>query len=241
MSNLRLLSASMLAFSLAAGSAVAQTAPAQPAAAPAPVAPDRNALSYALGYDLGAGLAEAGENIDTATVLKGLQDAYAKKEPTIPGEKLGEQLQAMQARQVERQRAAYEKAATDNKARSDAFIAQNKTVAGVQTLPGSTVQYRVLEAGTGAKPTQASTVQFEISVPFVLGQRPQQVPAPQQVPGVKLSEIQLVGLREALLAMPAGSKWEITLPPEKAFGADPRTGFPPNAAVQYELRLISAK
>ena len=47
--------------------------------------------------------------------------------------------------------------------------------------------------------------------------------------------------REALLQMPAGSKWEITLPPDKAYGADPRTPFPPNVAVQFEVKLVSVK
>jgi FKBP-type peptidyl-prolyl cis-trans isomerase len=41
--------------------------------------------------------------------------------------------------------------------------------------------------------------------------------------------------------MPQGSKWEIVLPPEKAFGNDPRSPFPPNVAVQFEIKLVSVK
>ena len=41
--------------------------------------------------------------------------------------------------------------------------------------------------------------------------------------------------------MPAGSKWEIVVPPNLAFGADPRTGFPPNVAVSFEVKLVSVK
>lgn len=48
-------------------------------------------------------------------------------------------------------------------------------------------------------------------------------------------------MRDTLLQMPAGSKWEVTLPPEKAYGADPRTPFPPNVAVQFEIKLVSVK
>jgi len=48
-------------------------------------------------------------------------------------------------------------------------------------------------------------------------------------------------MREALGQMPAGSKWEIVLPPDKAFGNDPRTGFPPNVAVAFDVKLISVK
>lgn len=236
--KLHVFSASLLALSLAAGSAVAQTA-----AAPAPTtpAPDRNALSYALGYQAGRDLIESGESIDLTVVQKALQDGYAKKDPTVPVDQLRTAVETMQKRQSEKAKAEYDKAAADNKARSDAFLAQNKTAAGVQTLPGSTVQYKVLEAGKGAKPTQASNLQLEVAGPFPLGQRPQQAQPARQVPSIKVSEIDLVGLREALLQMPLGSKWEITLPYDKAYGADPRRNFPPNLAVSYEVKLIAIK
>jgi peptidylprolyl isomerase len=48
-------------------------------------------------------------------------------------------------------------------------------------------------------------------------------------------------IREVLMQMPAGSKWEIALPPEKAFGADPRSPFPPNVAVVFQVKLVSVK
>jgi FKBP-type peptidyl-prolyl cis-trans isomerase len=41
--------------------------------------------------------------------------------------------------------------------------------------------------------------------------------------------------------MPAGSKWEITMPPEKAFGADPRAIFPPKAAEGFAVQLNSVQ
>jgi peptidylprolyl isomerase len=48
-------------------------------------------------------------------------------------------------------------------------------------------------------------------------------------------------IREVLTQMPAGSKWEVTLPSDKAFGADPRSPFPPNVAVVFEVKLVSVK
>ena len=58
-------------------------------------------------------------------------------------------------------------------------------------------------------------------------------------PAVQQQLVDLGG--EVLLQMPSGSKWEVTLPADKAYGADPRTGFPPNVAVQFELKLVSVK
>jgi peptidylprolyl isomerase len=190
-----------------------------------------------------AELASRGEQIDAASVAKGLQDALAKKQPTITEDQMRPALEAFQKRQqarLQEAKAKFDKAAAENKTKSDSFIAQNKAKPGVKALP-SGVQYRVIETGTGAKPTQASTVELEVAGPFPWGERPQQAQPPAKMPALKVSSIEMPAMREALLQMPAGSKWEITLPPEKAFGADPRAMFPPNAAAVFEVKLISVK
>lgn len=206
---------------------------------------EKGKLSYYFGYDYGSNLAELqerGEPLDVNSIVKGVQDALAKKQPAVSAEQLKPAVEAFQKREQARAaqaKAQYDKAAAENKTKSDQFMAQNKAKAGVQTLP-SGVQYRVIQAGTGAKPTQASTVQLQVAGPFPYGQRPENVQA-HDVPALKLSDVEMQAMREALLQMPAGSKWEISLSPDKAFGADPRTGFPPNVAVQYEVKLVSVK
>ncbi len=210
------------------------------------ISSEKGKLSYYFGYDYGNNLAELtgrGEQLDIAAVVKGLQDAYAKKQPALTGDQLKPAMEAFQRREQGRAEAAkaeYEKVAAENKTRSDQFIAANKAKAGVQSLTGGT-QYRVLEAGNGAKPTQASTVQLEVAGPFPYGQRPQEARPAQAIPAIKVSEVEMQAMREVLLQMPAGAKWEVTLPPEKAYGADPRTPFPPNVAVQFEIKLVSVK
>lgn len=230
--KLRLLAAATAALLLAAGSAAAQD-----------TSTEKGKLSYALGYQTGADLAQLtarGEALDVNAVVKGLQDAYAKKQPAVSGEQLKAAVEAMQKRLAEKAKAEFDRMAAENKTKSDAFLAQNKGKAGVKMLP-SGAQYRVIENGTGAKPTMASTVQLEVAGPFPWGERPQQARPASQIPAVKVSEIEMAAMREALMQMPAGSKWEITLPPDKAYGADPRSGFPPNVAVQFEVKLVSVK
>jgi peptidylprolyl isomerase len=201
---------------------------------------EQGKLSYALGYDLGRNAIESGEQVDVNTIIKGLQDGYGKKQPSVPVDQLRTAVQNMQQRQQTKAKAAWDKAASENKAKSDQFIAANKSKAGVKALP-SGVQYREIEKGSGAKPTQASTVQLEVAGPYAWGERPQQARPAQQIPSIKVSDIEMPAMREALLQMPAGSKWEITLPADKAYGADPRTPFPPNVAVQFEVKLVSVK
>jgi peptidylprolyl isomerase len=242
--KLRLLSASVLAMTLAAGTAAAQTSP---AASASTAAPDRNALSYALGYDLGRNLIESGESIDLATVTKALQEGYAKKEPTVPVDQLRNAVQQMEARQQAKAKAAFDQASAANKTKSDAFLAQNKAKAGVQTLPGG-VQYRVVEAGSGAKPTQASTVTIQYKGSLSDGRTfvdtfspPQgQTTAPPPA-SLKVSEIPLQGLRDALVMMPSGSRWEVTMPADKAYGNTPQAPVGPNQVVVFDVKLISVK
>ncbi|MBB3277449.1 peptidylprolyl isomerase [Pseudoxanthomonas sp. OG2] len=207
---------------------------------------EKGKLSYYFGYDYGNNLAELtgrGEQLDINTVIKGLQDAYAKKQPALTADQLKPALEAFQKREQQRAqqaKAEYDKVAAENKTKSDQFLAQNKAKQGVQSLP-SGVQYRVIEAGAGAKPTQASTVSLEVAGPYPFGQKPAEARPAQQMPNVKVSEIEMQAMREVLLQMPSGAKWEVALPPDKAYGADPRTGFPPNVAVVFEIKLLSTK
>ncbi len=232
--KLRSLVVAVAAFAMA-GSALAQD-----------TTSEKGKLSYYFGYDYGNNLAELtgrGEQLDINTVIKGLQDAYAKKQPALTADQLKPALEAFQKREQQRAQTAkaeYDKVAAENKTKSDQFLAQNKAKQGVQSLP-SGVQYRVIEAGAGAKPTQASTVSLEVAGPYPFGQKPAEARPAQQMPNVKVSEIEMQAMREVLLQMPSGAKWEVALPPDKAYGADPRTGFPPNVAVVFEIKLLSTK
>ncbi len=155
--KLRLIAVAVAALTLTAGQAFAQD-----------TSSEKGKLSYALGYDLGRNASESGEALDVGTITKGLQDGYAKKDPAVPVDQLRSAVENMQKRQQAKAKAAWDSAAAENKTRSDAFIAQNKAKAGVQALP-SGVQYRVIEAGKGAKPTAASTVSLEVPGPFPWG------------------------------------------------------------------------
>jgi FKBP-type peptidyl-prolyl cis-trans isomerase len=232
--KLRLLAATLAALTLVAGTASAQD-----------TSSEKGQLSYALGYDLGRNLIESGEAVDVNTVIKAVQDGYSKKEPAVPVDKLRTAVQNMQQRQMAKAKAEFEKASAANKAKSDAYLAQNKAKTGVKTLP-SGVQYRVVTNGTGAKPTQASEVEINYKGALTTGQAFVDTFSPPQgqKPGpvsLKVSQVPLVGLREALLQMPAGSRWEVVLPADKAYGNTPESPIGPNQAVVFDVQLVSVK
>jgi len=243
--KLRLLAATLAALSLTAGVAMAQTAaPAKPAAAPAQpqyTVPDKATLSYALGYERGAMIARSGTDIDAAAATRGLQDAMAKKPPTTSEDKMGNALGYFEQKMEKDARANFEKVSRENKTKSDAFMAANKVKPGVVTLPGG-VQYRVIQAGTGAKPSATGSVVAHmrgvLSSGIALGDT--FTSSPLAPPTLKVADMP-PGLREAVLLMPVGSRWEITIPPEKGIGKDSRAPGGPNQAMVYDFQLVNVK
>jgi len=237
----------VLAVALAAAVATAATAQAPaPQAAPAQQAPlpqpDKNTLSYALGYDAGLSIVNAKADVDMNQVIRGLQDAYNKRNAAYTEEQMGRAVAWLQQKLQTEARTQFETAARENKAKSDAFLAANRAKQGVTTLP-SGIQYRIIDAGTGARPTATSEVQMHFRYSLHTGQELANTYAsPNAQPATfKIDQFPLVGIREILPMMPVGSRWEIYLPAEKAFGNDPRSPVGPGQALVFDLKLVGVK
>lgn len=237
--KLRMLAAAMAVFAAGSGTALAQTAAPAPAAT---AAPDKTTLSYAIGYDMARDLAERKVDLDLATLIRGINEGYAKKPPTMPGDKLAAALSSFQKRMADQERANFEKIARENKSKSDAFLSANRAKPGVTVLPTG-VQYRIIEPGTGAKPTANSTVNVHLRGSISTGQEFANTysTANAQPASFKVSEFPLAGVKEALLMMPVGSRWEVYIPAAKAYGDDPRSPIGPSQAIVFDIKLVSSK
>lgn len=243
--KLRLLAASLAAVALSSGVALAQTAPAaQPQArpAPAPVPVDKTVLSYALGYELGSGVADETANIDINQVIKGLQEGFRKQQPSQPREKMGQQIGAFQQRRMAEARAEFEKEVREAEGKSTAFLAANRSKPGVVTLP-SGIQYRIIEPGSGPRPSANGEAQVHFRATLADGREWQSTYRGPDAPPVtmKVAEAPLEGIAEILPLMPVGSRWEVFLPPAKAFGNDPRSPIGPGQVLVFDLKVVSAK
>ncbi len=122
----------------------------------------------------------------------------------------------------------------------EAFLAANKTKDGVVTT-ASGLQYKILTAGTGAKPTAADTVVCNYKGTFIDGTEfdssyKRGKPAEFPVGGV------IPGWTEALQLMPVGSKWQLVIPSGLAYGTRGAGGaIGPNQTLVFEVDLISIK
>ena len=229
-----------------ATTALAQTAPAAKPAAPVASSPvDKATLAYAIGYQLGIQWADQAPGLDVMAINRAFQDGYAKRPPTVVPEKLSATYEAFVRQQQAEAKARFDTAARENKLKSDAVIASNKTKPGVVTLP-SGIQYKVIEAGAGVKPTLNNTVEFNYSgAVATTGQIFVSTFADVKPQTAKLSEKSLLpGMIEVLQMMPVGARWQILLPPEKAWGSgieSVRGGPGPNQAILLDIKLISVK
>lgn len=233
-------------------SVVAQTAPATPAAKPAnPTASaamaniDKATLAYAFGYEFGRTLSDQAPGLDVNAINRALQDGYAKKQPAIAPEKLKSTVETFQKQREAAAKVEFDKISRENKAKSDAALAENKNKPGVVTLP-SGIQYKILEAGSGPKPNPNSTVDFNFSGALASnGQVFASTFANVKPVTGKLSQVaSLPGMLEVMQMMPAGARWQVLLPAEKAWGNGPeslRGGPGPNQAILLDIKLISVK
>jgi FKBP-type peptidyl-prolyl cis-trans isomerase FklB len=127
-----------------------------------------------------------------------------------------------------------------NKKAGDAFLAANKTKEGVVTLP-SGLQYKILKEGTGPKPTPSDSVVCNYRGTLIDGKEFDSSYKRGQPATFPVGQV-IKGWTEALQLMPVGSKWELFVPPDLAYGdrgAGPDIG--PGATLIFEVELISIK
>lgn len=195
-------------------------------------------ISYSIGMTVGKNLHKDSIAISPEAFLRGVLDAGLDSAARLMTDnEIQETMTAfqkdMQAKAGERARALAQK----NKVEGEAFLAENAKKPGVVTLP-SGLQYRVITEGTGKIPQAASTVKTHYKGTLLDGTEfdssyKRGEPAIFPCHGV------IPGWTEALLKMKVGSKWELFVPAELAYGEQGAGGvIPPNATLVFEIELL---
>jgi FKBP-type peptidyl-prolyl cis-trans isomerase FklB len=214
------------------------------AAAPLVLKTQKDKASYAIGQNVGKGLATnlKRDNVDVnnAVLLRGLRDALTGAKPSMTDDEMKAAMTALQADLKSKREASNQVAGSANKTAGEAFLAANKAKDGVVTLP-SGLQYKVLKAGDGPKPTAADTVVCNYRGTLIDGKEfdaseKHGGPATFPVSGV------IKGWTEALQLMPVGSKWQLYIPSDMAYGAaGAGADIGPNSTLIFDVELVSIK
>ncbi len=210
----------------------------------------KDKLSYALGMNMGSNLQSNlhrdSIDVDSTLVLQGMKDAMAggkllmtEDEARAALAELQKDLMAKRREAMAKQEEKMKAAAEPNKKEGEAFLTANKAKEGVVTLP-SGLQYKVLSDGNGPKPTLNDTVVCNYRGTLINGTEFDSSskhggPATFQVGRV------IKGWTEALQLMSVGSKWQLFIPSDLAYGEQGTPGgdIGPNSTLIFEVELVS--
>jgi FKBP-type peptidyl-prolyl cis-trans isomerase FklB len=200
----------------------------------------RDKVSYIIGLDIGSNMKSRSVDVDPDILLRGLKDGLAGNNPALEAEDIHETMKVFREEMAKKQEEETKKLAEKNKKEGEEFLTENKKKEGVKTLP-SGLQYKVITEGTGKTPKATDTVTVNYKGTLIDGQEfdssyKRGEPATFPVSGV------IKGWTEALQLMKEGSKWQIFIPADLAYGEKGAGNvIGPNATLIFDVELISVK
>ncbi|MBA6115671.1 FKBP-type peptidyl-prolyl cis-trans isomerase [Pseudomonas putida] len=194
---------------------------------------DETRVSYGIGRQLGGQLRDnPPPGVSLEAILAGLTDAFNGADSRVSEADLSASFKVIREVMQAEAAAKAEAAAAAGKE----FLVENAKREGITTL-ASGLQFEVLTAGEGAKPTRESNVRTHYHGTLIDGtvfdssyDRGQ--PAEFPVGGV------IAGWTEALQLMNAGSKWRLYVPSELAYGAQGVGSIPPHSVLVFDVELL---
>ena len=203
---------------------------------PAGFKTDKQKFSYTAGYQIGQNLKRQNLDLDSKTFSQGVQDAISDAKPRLKTEEMQAAVQSQQKKDMEKKEVLMNK----NLEAGQAFLEANKKKDGVIALP-SGLQYKVITEGKGKQPKSTDSVVAHYRGTLINGTEfdssyQRNEPATFPVAGV------IKGWQEALPLMKEGSKWQVFIPADLAYG--PRgagAAIGPNEALIFDIELLSVK
>jgi FKBP-type peptidyl-prolyl cis-trans isomerase FklB len=207
-------------------------------AAPLVLKTDKEKQSYAMGMNFGMGLHRQGMTLDPAIMARGMRDAMSGGKTALTEDEARAALTQLQNDVRQKMQAKAKEEGAANRKVGDEFLAANKSKQGIVTLPDG-LQYKILKEGSGPKPAATDTVSCNYRGTLTSGKEfdssyKRGEPTSFPVNGV------IKGWTEALQLMPVGSKWQLFIPPDLAYG-DRGAGadIGPGETLIFEVELLS--
>lgn len=194
-------------------------------------------VSYAIGMNMGNMLKAQYIEPDLDALIRGLKDVLGDGKPLMSDKEITETFKTFQTEHQATVDKKKKELGDKNKAEGDKYLADNKAKEGIKST-ASGLQYKVIKEGDGAQPKDTDTVKVHYTGKLLNGtvfdssvERGQ--PATFQVTRV------IKGWTEALQLMKVGSKWELTIPSDIAYGPNGSGArIPPNSVLIFEVELL---
>ncbi len=174
------------------------------------------------------------KSIDKNNLVAGFIDGTLEQNQLMTAEDAREYVQTvMEAANEKRMQDQY----GDNREAGEKFLAENKTKEGVQVTP-SGLQYKVIKQGKGAIPTETDRVKVNYRGTLIDGTEFDSS-YKRNEPTVFAANQVIKGWTEALTMMPVGSKWELYIPQDLAYGSRNQGTIKPFSTLIFEVELLS--
>ena len=197
-------------------------------------ATEKEKFSYAVGVQLAQNIASQDIQVDLESFLQGIRDIISVTPLKVSVEELQQTLINYREKQLKKQ----ELSAQANKTAGEKFLAANKTKEGVVSVPGG-LQYKVIRKGEGKKPGAEDKVLVHYRGTLLSGKEFDSSYSRGEPITLSLQNV-IKGWQIALPLMQTGSKWQLFVPSELAYGpqaAGPDIG--PNSTLIFEIELLS--
>jgi FKBP-type peptidyl-prolyl cis-trans isomerase FklB len=219
-------------------STAAKPATAAKTTAPLTLTTQKDKVSYAIGMNIGQSMKKDSVDINPDILLRGMKDALSGGKLLMTDEQVKTAMTELRTEVMQRKEAEAKQIGDANKQAGQQFLAANKSKPGVVTLP-SGLQYKIVKEGTGPKPTATDTVVCNYRGTLINGTEfdsSYKCGQPATFPVDKV----IKGWTEVLQLMPVGSKWEVYVPSDLAYGErSPGAEIPPNSTLIFEIDLMS--
>jgi FKBP-type peptidyl-prolyl cis-trans isomerase FklB len=199
-----------------------------------PAMPDKDKLSYALGFTIGSQIKRDKLDLDLDTFANAIKDVLQSKPTRFDEKEVHEVMTQFQGALRAKMAAEREKDMAEAKAKADEYLAKNAKDPDVKTLPDG-LQYKVLKDGSGPSPKPTETVTVSYKGRLIDGTAFDQNDHFQ----TPVTGRTIKGWSEILPLMKVGSKWEVSVPPELGYGTRGQGKIPANSALIFEMELLS--
>ncbi|MFQ6678543.1 MAG: FKBP-type peptidyl-prolyl cis-trans isomerase [Fidelibacterota bacterium] len=195
-----------------------------------------DSVSYSIGVDIGKSMKTQKLDLNEEALFEGWSNAFNGTDLKLTDDEMLAILNSFRKEFQEKSRQQAQVQAEENLAKGTAFLKENETKEGVETTE-SGLQYKIIKHGTGIKPKSTDRVSVHYRGTLIDGEEfdssyKRGAPATFAVTGV------IKGWTEALQLMPVGSKWELYIPSNLAYGSGPRGPGGPNSALIFEVELL---
>ncbi|MFZ1134823.1 MAG: FKBP-type peptidyl-prolyl cis-trans isomerase [Candidatus Korobacteraceae bacterium] len=221
-------------------STAAKPATATAAKKPAPLTltTQKDKVSYAIGMNIGESMKKDSLDINTDILARGMKDAMSGAKPLLTDEQAKQVMTELRTQVTQKKEMEAKQISDANKQAGQQFLATNKSKPGVVALP-SGLQYKILKEGTGPKPAATDTVVCNYRGTLINGTEFDSSYKGGQPATFPVDKV-IKGWTEALQLMPVGSKWEVYVPSDMAYGErSPGPEIGPNSTLIFEIDLMS--